>query len=289
MTDESKTEKTTANRFTSLWKPVAGVAISAALVFAAIICIWLLDKYFAYKWAQSYVSTISIVFDLNQHLAEAITILVALVIALFSGMIFTFHRAKRTIGIAGIIALLVVNSLVLWIGTRPQIVSRRGDSLKCYFFNGDKVEYGERAGFDPSTGRPCRPVTPEILPRLQAYESGQRPKLIDRPDVVFFDTRNGEAIVWYSRARDGRIRLFDLMGFDPVSGTELTPMTADMVDAWQKQAEADHQLTARQRTPQRVDPTNSVFFDQVTGKPLVCTGATAMATLSSSTVPAFIR
>lgn len=155
----------------------------------------------------------------------------------------------------------------MWWGTSQVVIDRAGAALKCYVITRDTVRYGERPGIDPGTGRQCRPVTPDLVERLHAYEIGKRPKRIVEDSPVFFNLGTGEPIVWYYKNREGKLELFDLMGFHPDTGQELLPITEDIVDAWKVQVAQD----ARQ-APQRIDPEKYAFFDSITGKPRVWYG-----------------
>jgi TPR repeat protein len=125
-----------------------------------------------------------------------------------------------------------------------------------------KVTYGERPGIDPATGRLCRPVTAEMLERLKEYETGKRPQGITESNPTFFDPRTGEPIVWYYKDKDNTIQIFDLMGFHPDTGEELTPITKDVVGQWKVQSDQ-----RSQRVPKLVDPEKYVFFDPRNGNP----------------------
>jgi hypothetical protein len=58
-----------------------------------------------------------------------------------------------------------------------------GNSTKCYVVTRDDIEYGEKPGIDPATGRECRPVTAEVIERVRAYKWGNRPKRIESGDL----------------------------------------------------------------------------------------------------------
>ena len=146
-----------------------------------------------------------------------------------------------------------------------EFFDREGNAIKCYIITRDSLEYGERPGIDPKTGRECKPVTPEIVERLQKYRDGNRPKLIVSEQPVFFDPRTGNPIVWYHRDDAGKVEIFDLMGFDPTTGKELSPITKEIVDVWNAQKER-----AARRAPDRIYPAASYsFFDPATGEPRV--------------------
>jgi TPR repeat protein len=101
-----------------------------------------------------------------------------------------------------------------------------------------------------------------MVERLKEYEKGKRPQQITDSNPTFFDPRSGEPIVWYYRSKGNRIEIFDLMGFDPDTGGELTPITEDAAEEWKIQ----HNNTPR--APNRVDPQKYTFFDPLIGNPL---------------------
>jgi hypothetical protein len=175
-------------------------------------------------------------------------------------LIWSLSKARRRIGIAGLGVLLVGHSIVLWYGTRNQLIDRAGNAIKCYVLSRDgSVTYGEHPGIDPATGRECRPVKPEIVERLQKYAAGKRAEQIDDPNPTFFDPRSGEPIVWYYKLKTGQIELYDLMGFEPNTGDELLPITKEIAQEWK---------TQYRRGPKLIkDPENYVFCDSVNGNP----------------------
>ena len=166
-------------------------------------------------------------------------------------------------GIAGIAALLIGHSLVLWYGTKDKSFDRQGNAIKCYVLTRDgQVTYGVHAGTDPSTGRQCRSLTSEMLERLQKYAAGKRPQAIATPNPVFFDPRSGEPIVWYYKDKENIFEIFDLMGFHPDTGEELLPVTKEVAEKWKEQAEE-----RGRHVPKLIaDPEKYVFFDPLNGQ-----------------------
>ena len=234
---------------------------SVAVLLGVVVAYWIADKVLSFRLAENYVSEIADVFDLNDHLAKAFIYVTFVAIVLFGGMAFSISKRRRLIGITGIFALLVTHSLILWLGTSDQPVDRRGASLQCYVITRDAVRYGNHPGIDPDTGQECRPVTAEILPRLREYEKGHRPQRILEASPTFFDLGTGEAVVWYSKDKDNRIEIFNLMGFHPELGEPLIPVTKEVVEGWKLQ----RQQEARQ-APQKINPDKYAPFDPITGK-----------------------
>ena len=244
--------------------PVRLILTALGAVLVLFVVYWIFDKLFLYFIARSYVDEIADVFNLNKYLADAIVYLTFVALAFFAGLAIRFSKVKRLIGVFGIIGLMTAHSLVMWWGTSHEIITTKGEALKCYVITHDTVRYGERPGIDPGTGRQCRPVTPELVERLREYEKGNRPRQIVEGEPVFFDLGTGEPIVWYSKNADGKIEIFDLMGFRPDTGEELIPITREVVSDWKLQKAQEAKLP-----PQPIDPEKNGFFDSVTGKPRV--------------------
>ena len=243
--------------------PLFRFAILTALVLGgAGIVFFIVDKIFYFALSRSYVEQIAIVFNLNRHLADAIALAVFVLVVFFASKVFSFSARNRRIGYLGIVGLLIANSLALWQGTKNEFFEASGVATKCYVLTREGVHYGERPGVDPSTGKLCRPVTVDMLERLEAYAHGKRPERVTIDDPVFFDLKTGEPVIWFAKTKSGEIHLFDLMGFDPETGEELNPISRDVVEEWKSQ-----QRAIAERAPKQVNPDQYVFFDPKTGQP----------------------
>ena len=231
-------------------------------LLVSVVLFWIADKFTFLYLSRSYVDQVADVLRLNKHLADAFVLFTFIAAVFFARHLWSFSKNKRRVGISGLSVLLIGHSLVLWWGTRDQFFDPQGNPIKCYVLTRDgKVTYGERPGSDAVTGRQCRPVTVEMLERLNSYRTGKRPQRIADRNPTFFDPRTGEPIVWYYRSKNNEIQLFDLMGFHPDTGDELIPISKAIVSEWKDQ---NH---ARPRAPKRVDPDTFVFFDELNGEP----------------------
>ena len=250
------------DQFLSLSRRRLLVSIAAG-VLAALFLFWFVDKVIYYFLVRSYIDQVADVLDLNKHLINALVLLSFLAVVFFANLIWSFSKQKRRIGIAGIAALLVAHSVVLWFGTRDKFFDQAGTAVKCYVVTRDgTVTYGNRHGIDQATGRQCRPVTPEVVERLEEYRKGRLPQRVADTDPTFFSPRSGEPIVWYYLSKQKGIEIFDLMGFHPETGAELIPITKEIVETWREQP--------KQRCmPKRVDPEKFPFFDPRTREPKV--------------------
>ena len=239
------------------------LASVAAGILAALFLFWFVDKVIYYYLVRSYIDQVADVLDLNKHLINALVLLSFLAVVFFANLIWSFSKQKRRIGIAGIAALLVAHSLVLWIGTRDKNFDPSGTAVKCYVVTRDgTVTYGNRPGIDQATGRQCRPVTPEVVERLEEYRKGRLPQRVAITDPTFFSPLSGESIVWYYQSKQRGIEIFDLMGFHPETGVELIPITKEIVETWRQQP-------TQRCIPKRVDPEKFPFFDPQTREPRV--------------------
>src|SRR5262245_23751981 len=256
---------TARSRFANLNSPLRLLVLAAVFVFASLFLVWLVDKIFVYLLARSYVDEIADVFDLNKSLATAIAWLVFATILILTRYLFSFSKSRRRAALAGLLALVVGHSLVLWRGTSGEVIDRSGKAIKCYVITRESVIYRERPGFDPSTGRECKPVTPELVEKLREYERGNRPTRIETANPGFFDLGTGRPIVWFYKNKNGEIELFSLMGFHPETGDELEPVSKEIAELWKAQA-TDRKARDARRTPERVDPNTYPPFDPKTGE-----------------------
>ena len=240
--------------------------ILIAFAFLAILpAVWALNQIFVFLIARSYVDQLAVALDVNKNLATAILWGTFAVAALLVRYAISFSWRRRLLGLTGLLTLLIGNSLVLWYGTSAHFFARSGEPIKCYIVARDTIRYGEQPGIDPVSGRECRPVTPEIVERLNAYAGGARPHRLESSEPVFFEPRTGAPAVWYVAGANGQIELFDLMGFHPETGEELLPVSREIVQRWKgHQEERVRQETLR--APQRIDPAQFSPFDPVTGE-----------------------
>lgn len=248
--------------FAGLARPVQ-VALSLFLIgVLAAVFFWLANEAIFYFTARQYVDEIAWVFNINRHLASAITLVVFVLLAWFGGRVFSLDSNNRRVGVAGVFALLVVNSLVLWIGARNQHFERSGAASKCYVLSrAGQVKYLENTGVDPETGRACKPYTADMLERLKSYEGGKRPERVTDDAPVFFDPRSGQPVLWYAKGKAGEIELFNLMGFHPDTGEELQAVSPEVADAYKQEA-----AERNRRAPILVDLQKVTPFDPVSGR-----------------------
>jgi hypothetical protein len=259
---------TARSRFANLSGPLRLTAVVSAFIVVSLILLWVFDKIFLFLMARSYADEIAEAFDLNSDLATAIAWSIFAAILVLVRYVFSFSKMRRRAALAGLLALLIGHSLLLSKGTSGEIIDRYGKAKKCYVITRDGVNYRERSGFDPSTGRECKPVTPELVEKLREYERGNRPTRIEASNPGFFDPGTGRPIVWFYKNKDGEIELFNLMGFHPETGDELEPVSKEIVEVWKVQA-TERRIRDARRAPEPVDPSTYPPFDPKTGEPRI--------------------
>src|SRR5262245_3771032 len=252
-------------KFPDMGRPLRFLIVSGFALLALVLVVWLGNHIVIFFLSRSYVDHLAVALDVNKNLATAIFWGTFAVAVLFGSYTISFSRRRRLLGLGGLLILLIGHSLILWLGTSGHFFERSGKPIKCYTVARDTIQYGEQPGIDPVSGRECRPVTPEIVERLNAYARGARPHRLESSEPVFFEPRTGAPIVWYAAGANGQIELFDLMGFHPETGEELLPVNREIVQRWKGQQEERLQREAR-RAPQRIDPDKYSPFDPVTGQ-----------------------
>lgn len=234
------------------------VILAGCLLLGGII-FWLCNELIYFFIARSYAEEIADVYDLNRGFARAVLWASFVVIVILAGWTLSFSKIKRRLGIAGLCAFAIGHSLL--IARIDANFQRNGVAEKCYVMTRNSIKTLNRVGTDPETGRECRPLTPQIVEKLEQYRNGHRPTQITSSDPKFFDAVTGEPIVWFANNEQGSIELFDLMGFHPRTGAELTPITRQAIELWRSQ-----NAKLIKRTAARVDdPDTFGFFDPTTG------------------------
>jgi TPR repeat protein len=234
------------------------VILLACLVAGGLI-FWLCNELVYFYIARSYAEELADAYDLNRGVTRAILWASFAAIVVLAGFTFSFSKQKRRAGYAGLLALIVGHSLLL--GRIDANFRKNGVAEKCYVMTRTSIKTLNRVGIDPETGRECRPLTPQIAEKIEEYRSGHRPTQITSNDPKFFDAITGEPVVWFSKDDKGEIELFDLMGFHPRTGEELTPITRQIAEAWKTQNEK----VVRRAAVRVADPDKFGFFDPVSG------------------------
>lgn len=243
-------------------KPIRYLLIAAACLVAGAILFWLFNQVFYYYLTKSYVDEVADAYDLNRGFAGALLWATFPLVVVLAGLSFSFSKQRRMIGYGGLLSLLIAHGIL--VGLVSGNFDKQGVAARCYVLTRNSVKVLNRPGIDPETGRECRLLTPVMQEKIALYQRGARPTRLLSGTPTFFSAISGEPVVWYSRNNSGGIELFDLMGYHPQTGEELTPVTRAIVDEWKVQVSR-----IVQRAPVRIDPNTYAFFDPQTGRPKV--------------------
>lgn len=93
-------------RWSSLSTPLRLLVVACAVLVFVLVAPWLNELFF-YVLARSYVNDIADVFNLNKHLAKAITLVVGATAAYLTWKAFSLSAGRRHIGHFGILGLLI--------------------------------------------------------------------------------------------------------------------------------------------------------------------------------------
>src|SRR5207244_6920655 len=104
-------------RISNLNKPWRIIIASVAFIVGTIGLLWVCDKILIFFLARTYVDELTELFDLNKHLATAISWIVFATAVIFLRYAFSFSKSRRQLGVLGILVLIVGHSVLLWRGS----------------------------------------------------------------------------------------------------------------------------------------------------------------------------
>lgn len=161
-----------------------------------------------------------------------------------------------------IVLYVAVYFLTMHLASRASFVDQQGKAMKFCSESPEGIRVFDAPGFDPVYGTPLKPCTDDQIRALRQAQvgfSGPRPVNVDDPRTYeFFDGATSRPRIWYSRALDARIRLFDRPGADPTTGNPLIPVDASVVRELiglhdQRQRDSEATKLAQQREAQAAE------------------------------------
>ncbi|WP_139246505.1 hypothetical protein [Thalassovita taeanensis] len=219
-----------------------------ALFVAAVVLPSALVNYFLFReFINSYIFSVTDAFGLPSNLAAAASVVLVPLALIVLGLVLSLRKNRRTIGLAILIPTLSLYYVLLWYGTRNDLVTADGSPLRCYTINADGVRFFERAQVDPRTGESCIWVNEENIRYVSAIDarlrSGEPTRRVDPnvdPNFVFFapGTHQAAPLVWYVETTSA-YEFFDAPGVHPTTGRELLPVTPAVVESWLARRRAD--------------------------------------------------
>lgn len=141
-------------------------------------------------------------------------------------------KDKRRVLIAA-----MLGSLAFLIGTyfttgRVYFDRNTGEYSRCYLKSLAGFKFSSTCDYDPKFGMKYQPITPQVMKEIYFWEkNGTLQKVPTVQEGKYFDQLTGEALVWYSiQPSDGKVRLFPLPGYDPLTGDQLRPIDKETVE-----------------------------------------------------------
>lgn len=197
----------------------------------------ILAKVAGMNLGESVVGQIKLGTDLNPWIEKILLTTIGIAAtAIYLTCNLTLSWRKQLFGMAAI--------GVIWIGAYAFLAYKTSDPvegpwfntegkpLRCFVLDPDGVRLLYIVDRDPRTGQPCKPVTPELEPRLRPWMIAQRNaggklrlKSVAKP-AQFFGS-NGHPLVWFHRRANGTCEYFELPGVHPDIGAALQPMTEE--------------------------------------------------------------
>jgi hypothetical protein len=227
------------------WWIIALILLGALVgAFLLLRGLWLSFQFGLWSIAESLAQELAIYIPLNQGYLTALTFFLFVALIPLATLVLSLKKRNRMAGVmAGGLGLAIFYAVIGYASSSFLVDPLSGAPTKCYsIFNG-KITYrdlvpGQERRFDPETGRPCVPITPEIAGKLKLYEYSIVPNRIPEDVAVepdMFDRALGTPLVWYYRSADGAVELFDNEGFHPETSVPLKPVTLDVIQEWRAQ------------------------------------------------------
>lgn len=179
-------------------------------------------------------------FGISSLIAKALALGVCALLSYVLGLCLSFKGAKRQVGVIALSGLAAAYYGLLWLGTKDDIATVDGELLKCAAIDARGVRYFEKKQLDPRTAAPCVWVTEENVDYFRRIDeklrAGKGAERVTRGPFFGLGPRGSTvALVWFSRAADGSIELWDAPLPHPERGVPLKPITQEIADEWARQ------------------------------------------------------
>lgn len=188
---------------------------------------------------------------LSPWLAKAVALLLVIPLVFAIPRMTSIWSENRQKGTAIGLAVIAAFSLLMFGLTQQRHFDlKTGQARQWYAETPEGRRYFDQPGFDPKYGLELRAVTPNIVQADYRQQQGltpQRLQLVSLVETDLFDRVTGESRVWYHRAEDGRLELFNRDGRHPQDGQPLAPLTREVADDYERQQAAQQRLTAEKQ------------------------------------------
>lgn len=194
--------------------------------------------------ADNYAKNLSIYIPLNEGFITTLTYVIFFALVYLASYIFSADPSHRKLGVIAIAVAFLTYNIVIGVAMMDnRIHPISGKAMKCYVQLENTVKYfdlveGNERKYDPVTGRPCIPITPELAEKLDKQEQQVLPRKIPaNAEIDLFDRVFGTPVTWYYRNAFGKIELYDNAGFHPINGAKLQAVDEAIAQEWTTQRE----------------------------------------------------
>lgn len=208
------------------------VAYILCILVIAYIILRFLNIWVGRQIAQHYVERLHQYTGISSYLAEALTVVLALLLAFALYWMFSFSRFQRVTAYGIIVLIMAGTPVAIHIFSERHYFPKKGGEIlyrytisqegKIRIFRGDVYN-------DPQTGKKTKPLTPEIAQARYREDKGLIPSKLNierLEDIELFDKVTGAPKVWYCWNKvSNKYDLFDKPGYHPITRVPLFPVT----------------------------------------------------------------
>lgn len=243
---------------------VLAVSIFILVVFfISMLLLWEILKFtFIFKTFDYVVKNIVNVSGMSSWLAKGLVIFLMIPFFWALGEIFKIRfrfnlfrkkqiRSYRKLALVTAIAYIGFFFLSMFFLSRGTYFSHMtGQEMKWYAETPEGLRFFDSSGFDPKYGIKLKPVTSDMMIKVQKKMMGMQPKRVEIETLEgfeFFDTITGEPKYWYHIDNDGNWDFFERPGYHPIYNIELKPVTPEIVKAYQNRLKEEQEKKAAER------------------------------------------
>lgn len=197
---------------------------------------------FAFFMIYPYVISEIIGMGINPYLSKIIAFLVAIAILFVIKYVFSWRAEKRNIGYAILAGLFIVHSLTMFFITRDRFFGFQGEPLKycCRDSISNELICEDAPGYCQD-GTQRHSITAEEVVELKARESSDKYNLKSATMEIpcwevknWFNAKNGQVLIYYEENPANNFHCYAGAGFSPITGRELKPVNAEVINRIKK-------------------------------------------------------
>lgn len=217
--------------------------------------LWIIKSVYFYV-----VDEIVSVTGFNRQLSGGIVLLLLLPLIWVIPVLFKrTHRNNKLAWATVLIYISVFFISMFFIGRGKYFKHRDKTPLQWYALTDKGLKLYDSPGFDPVSGIELKPVTPDIVRRIDLLKQGD-PERTDPETAVWFNPITGEPQLWYCAVEENTFEFFNKPGYHPRTGKDLMPVSREFYTTWQRLQAAVKKLKNTKKTsaPEDVSASKSM-------------------------------